>query len=456
MLMSIVLAAGAGTRMKSKLPKVLHRVAGVPMIEHVLDVVEHVNCDRKVVVIGHEAEKVKNAINHRDVQFVLQSERLGTGHAVMKSEKEIADEGNVIVLYGDTPLIKEDSIEKFIKFHIDNNFSASVLTTEVENPKGYGRIVRDRSGQVVAIVEEQDTNEEQKKLMEINSGIYCFKARELKESLSKLDNKNSQGEYYLTDVIEILNKEGKTVGAFKVEDYTEIMGVNSLSQLADAEKMMRNRILGDLMDRGVAIIDPNNTYVGRRVEIGRDTVLYPGSFIMGDTKIGEDCIIGLNTRIEDSIIKDNVEIINSTVLQSTIDSNSKIGPYAYLRPNSHLGKNVKIGDFVEVKNSKIGDNSKASHLSYIGDGEVGENVNIGCGVVFVNYNGVNKNKTIVEDNAFIGCNVNLIAPVTIEKNAYVAAGSTITKKVPKESLGVARIKQSNKEGWVRRKGLIKK
>jgi bifunctional UDP-N-acetylglucosamine pyrophosphorylase/glucosamine-1-phosphate N-acetyltransferase len=453
--MSIILAAGAGTRMKSKIPKVLHKVAGVSMIEHVLDVVEGVDCSKKVVVIGHGAEEVKESIGHRKVQFVLQSERLGTGHAVMQVDEEIPEEGNVIVLYGDTPLIKEDSIKDFIKFHVDNDFSASVLTTEIYDPTGYGRIIRNDLGEVVAIVEERDTNEQQKIIREINSGIYCFKARELKKSLSKLNNKNSQGEYYLTDVIGILNSEGKKVGAFKIEDYTEIIGVNSRNQLADAEKLMRNRILQRLMDEGVTIVDPNNTYIGKKVKIKRDTILYPGSFIMGDTEIGEDCIIGPNTSIEDSVIKDNVEIVSSTILKSHIDSNTKVGPYAYLRPNSKLGKNVKIGDFVEVKNSSIGDNSKASHLSYIGDGEVGKNVNIGCGVVFVNYDGKNKNKTIVEDNAFIGCNVNLVAPVTVKKNAYVAAGSTITKQVPKESLAVARIKQSNIEGWVRRKGLVK-
>ena len=343
MLMSIVLAAGAGTRMKSKLPKVLHKVVGVSMVEHVLDVVEHVDCHKKVVVIGHGADEVKKAIDHRDVKFVLQSETLGTGHAVMQAEEEIPEDGNVIVLYGDTPLINEKSIEKFIKFHEDNDFSASVLTTEIDDPTGYGRIIRNEFDKVVAIVEEKDTSVEQKKIKEINSGIYCFKASELKKSLSKLDNNNNQGEYYLTDVIEILNREDKTVGAYIVEDDTEIMGVNSRRQLAQAERIMQDRILGELMDKGVTIIDPNNTYVGKKVKIDIDTVIYPGCFIMGATEIGEDCKIGPNTRIEDSIIKDNVDIKNSTVLQSSIDSNTNVGPYAYLRPNSDIGKNVKTG-----------------------------------------------------------------------------------------------------------------
>jgi len=453
MLMSIILAAGAGTRMKSKIPKVLHKVAGVSMLEHVIDVIEEIKCSKKVVVIGHEADKVKEATEHRDIEYVLQEEQLGTGHAVMQAENLIGEQGNVIVLYGDTPLINAESIRQFVENHIKEGFAASILTTEVDNPTGYGRIIRDDRGEVLKIVEEKDADSQQKKVKEINSGIYCFKAKDLKESLSGLNNNNNQGEYYLTDVIEILKNKGKKIGGYKLTDFTEIMGVNSRVQLAEAEKIMRKRILNKLMEEGVTIIGPDNTYIDKRVKVAKDTIIYPGTIIEGSTEIGEDCIIGPDVRIQNSIIKNGVEIRNSTVLESYIDSNTKVGPYAYLRPNSELGKNVKIGDFVEVKNSKIGDNSKASHLSYIGDGEVGKNVNIGCGVVFVNYDAKNKHKTIVEDNSFIGCNVNLVAPVTVKKNAYVAAGSTITKEVPEGALSVARAKQKNKEGWVKRKGL---
>lgn len=456
MLMSIILAAGAGTRMKSKLPKILHKVAGVSMLDHVVDVVEEMKCSKNVVVIGHGAEKVKEAMENRKVEFALQENQLGTGHAVMQGEKFIPEEGDVIVLYGDTPLIKSSSIESFINYHRDNNCIASVLTTEIEEPRGYGRIIRNDNGEIIRIVEEKDANNNEKAIKEINSGIYCFKAKQLRDSLGKLTNDNSQGEYYLTDVIGILKESGEKIGAYKLEDHREIMGVNSRIQLSKAEKIMKERILEDLMDEGVTIIDPQNTYINKKVKIGKDSIIYPGTIIAGESNIGEDCIIGPDCRIEDSKIGNKVEIRNSTVVMSYIDDNTNVGPYAYLRPNSKLGKNVKIGDFVEVKNSTIGDNSKASHLTYIGDGEVGENVNIGCGVVFVNYDGKNKNRTIIGDNSFIGCNVNLISPVTVKENAYIAAGSTITKEVPEGSLAVARTPQRNKEGWVERKGLINK
>jgi len=455
MLMSIILAAGAGTRMKSKIPKVLHKVAGISMIENVIDVVEKIGCHNNIVVVGHGAEEVKNSISSRNVDFVYQENQLGTGHAVMQAEKFISDDSDVIVLYGDTPLIRDSSIKEFIQYHSENSLVASILTTVMENPTGYGRILRDEGGEISSIVEEKDADTEVKKIKEINSGIYCFKGKYLKYALSNITNKNEQGEYYLTDVIGILKKENLRVGAFKLDDYREIMGVNSRVQLAEAERIMRERILENLMNNGTTIIDPNNTYIEKGVTIGRDTIIYPGTILKGNTIIGEDCLIGPNCNIEDSEIKNSVEIKSSTIIKSFVDEGTTIGPYAYLRPNSRLGKNVKIGDFVEVKNSVIGNNSKASHLSYIGDGVVGENVNIGCGVVFVNYDGKNKNKTIVEDNAFIGCNVNLISPVTIKKNSYIAAGSTITKDVPPGALSVARSRQQNKEGWVERKGLNK-
>lgn len=452
---AVILAAGAGTRMKSKLPKVIHSVAGRPMVEHVIDAAEENDVDRMIVVIGHEAEQVEKAIGHRNVQFVLQKEQLGTGHAVMQTESHLADEGYVLLLYGDTPLIKAETIRELICYHQNGNYGATVLTAQLDDPTGYGRIIRDENGLVKKIVEHKDATEQEKAIKEVNSGMYCYDAKLLKGALKKLTNDNAQKEYYITDVVEILNREGHGVGAYTVADRAEIMGVNSRAQLAEAEETMRKRILQKWMEEGVTIIDPNHTYVDKDVKIGRDTVLYPGVILKGNTEIGEDCVIGHNCRIEGSIIKNHVEIQSSTIIDSFVDDYCQIGPYAYLRPNSKLGRHVKIGDFVEVKNSTIGDYSKASHLAYIGDGEVGKHVNIGCGVVFVNYDGKNKHKTIVEDYAFVGSNVNLVAPVTVRKNGYIATGSTITKEVPEGALSVARARQENKLGWVARKGLLK-
>lgn len=451
---AIILAAGAGTRMKSKLPKVLHKVCGKPMVEHVIDVAKCSECKDVVVVVGHGAEDVKNQIKN-NVEYVMQKEQLGTGHAVIQAKDYIPDNGYVLLLYGDTPLIEELTIKKMIDYHRKNNLAATVLTAFVENPFGYGRIVKGKDGSVVKIVEQKDCNEEELEINEINSGMYLYDARLLKESLALINNNNSQNEYYITDVVGILNDKGHKVGSYVLEDMEEILGVNSRIQLAQAEEIMKTRILNKLMESGVTLIDPRNTYIDKSVKIGKDTIIYPGAIIQGDTIIGEDCIIGHNSRISNSIIKSSVEIQNSTIIDSFIDEATTVGPYAYLRPKSKIGKNAKIGDFVEVKNATIGDNSKASHLAYIGDAQVGTNVNIGCGVVFVNYDGVNKHKTVVEDNAFVGSNTNLVAPVTIKENAYIATGSTITKEVPSGALSVARAKQRNIEGWVERKGLLK-
>ncbi|WZL72824.1 bifunctional UDP-N-acetylglucosamine diphosphorylase/glucosamine-1-phosphate N-acetyltransferase GlmU [Clostridiaceae bacterium 35-E11] len=455
-LTAVILAAGAGTRMKSKLPKVLHQVCGQTMVAHVMDVAEKAEVQQTILVIGHEAEQVKNSIKDRNVQFALQQEQLGTGHAVMQAEKDLPDEGHVLLLCGDTPLIEEQTIKNLINFHKTGDFQATILTAKFEDPTGYGRIVRNEKGHVIKIVEHKDADEIEKNIQEINSGIYCYDAKLLKRALKKLTNNNAQKEYYITDVIEILNQEGYQIGAYQAEDKTEIMGINSRIQLAQAEEIMRSKILRKLMESGVTILHPQNTYVDKTVKVGRDTILYPGTILKGNTEIGEDCIIGHNCRIENSVIKNNVEIQSSTIIDSFVDESCHVGPYAYLRPNSKLGKKVKIGDFVEVKNSTMGDGSKASHLAYIGDAQVGKNVNIGCGVVFVNYDGKNKYKTTVEDNAFVGSNVNLVAPVTVKQNGYIATGSTITKEVPEGALSVAREKQRNIMGWVEKKGLLKK
>jgi len=453
---AVILAAGAGTRMKSKIPKVLHQICGKSMVEHVIDAAEDVGAEKSVVVVGHGADLVENTLEQRNVQLVWQRQQLGTGHAVIQAKEELPDEGYVLLLYGDTPLIQRKTLEELIAFHHKGEYQVTVMTADLEDPSGYGRIIRDEQNSVLRIVEDKDANSKEKAINEVNSGMYCYNSKCLKEALSELTNNNAQGEYYITDAIEILREKGYNVGAYKIQDRNDIMGINSKPQLAEAQGIMQHRILNELMVSGVTIVHPQNTYVDKGVRIGRDTILYPGAILKGETRIGEDCIIGHSSRIENSIIGDGVEIQSSTIIRSIVDEDCHIGPYAYLRPNSRLGKKVKIGDFVEVKNSVIGDGSKASHLSYIGDAEVGKNVNVGCGVVFVNYDGKNKHKTIVEDNAFVGSNVNLVAPVTVKKHGYIATGSTITSEVPEGALSVARERQVNIPGWVEKKGLLKK
>lgn len=451
----IILAAGQGKRMKSKLPKVLHKICGKPMIDYVTEAVLSAGVKDFVVVVGHGADAVREHLGN-DIKTIHQDNQLGTGHAVMCCESFLKDkDGVVIILAGDAPLINSNTISSVLQYHILNHFSATILTANTENPYGFGRIIRDGFGNVERIVEDKDASEDEKKVKEINSGTYCFNISELLFALKKINNNNAQGEYYLTDVIEILKKDGKKIGAY-VSDFTEFMGVNSRVQLYEASVVMRDRINTRLMNDGVTIIDPNSTYIDANVKIGIDTIIYPNVIIEGNTLIGEECIIGPNSRIVDSIIEDGVECQSSIVLNSLVKSNAKIGPFAYIRPESEIGKEAKIGDFVEVKKSKIGDGTKIPHLTYVGDAEIGQGCNLGCGTITVNYDGTNKHKTIIGNKAFIGCNASIVAPVKIGNNAYVAAGSTITKDVPDGALAVARERQVNLEGWVERRGLWKK
>ncbi|MBU5439284.1 bifunctional UDP-N-acetylglucosamine diphosphorylase/glucosamine-1-phosphate N-acetyltransferase GlmU [Tissierella sp. MSJ-40] len=453
---SIILAAGEGTRMKSKLPKVLHRVCGKPILEYVINASKGAEIEKNIVIVGHGGDSIREYFKDDSVIFKTQpigdNTPYGTGFAVMQGIDCIEDDSTVIILYGDTPLITKDTVSKLINYHNSCGYDGTVLTAVVENPTGYGRIIREETGNILKIVEHKDASEEEKEIKEINSGIYCFNGKLLKYALGKIDNNNAQGEYYVTDVISILKEEDYKVGAYIIEDSREIHGVNSRNQLAFSEEIMRNRINSNYMKQGITIINPEHTYIEEGVKIGRDTIIYPGVIIEGNTEIGEDCVIKQNTKILNSIIGDKVEIESSTIEDSSIGDSTHIGPYAHLRPNSRIGKNVKIGNFVEVKNSIIEDNSKAGHLAYIGDAEVGKNVNIGCGVVFVNYNGREKFRTIVGDDAFIGSNSNLVAPVIVKELGYVAAGSTITKEVGEGVLSIARAPQVNKEGWVEKKG----
>lgn len=459
MIISVILAAGEGTRMKSKLPKVLHKVCGKPLLEYVVNACEKINVNKNIVVVGHGGEKVKEYFNDSSLIFrtqpIYEGAPYGTGFAVMQAIDEIPDDSLVTILYGDTPLITKETVQKLLGFHKAGKYDATVLSAIVDNPKGYGRILRNAGGSISKIVEEKDANLDEKAIKEINSGMYSFNGKALKYALSKIDNNNSQNEYYITDVISILNNEGYKVGVCLMDDPIEIYGVNSRLQLAFCENVMQKRIHEKLMLSGVTIINPDNTYIEEDVVIGSDTIIYPGVSLEGTTHIGEDCIIRGNTRIVDSRISDRVYIESSVIESSSVGYDCHVGPYSHLRPESHLGQNVRIGNFVEVKKSSIMDNSKAGHLAYIGDAQVGSEVNIGCGAIFVNYNGRDKFKTIVGDHAFIGSNANLIAPVEVKDWGYVAAGSTITKEVGEGDLSIARAQQVNKENWVEKKGLKK-
>ncbi|HHZ02161.1 MAG TPA: bifunctional UDP-N-acetylglucosamine diphosphorylase/glucosamine-1-phosphate N-acetyltransferase GlmU [Tissierellia bacterium] len=449
--MSIILAAGEGTRMKSDIPKTLHKVCGKEMIRYIIEASINSGIEKNVVVLGHGKEKVGQNIKDMNVitveQPIGEGVPYGTGYAVMVAEKYINDEDTVLILCGDGPLIRKETLMEFLNYHKKNNWGATVMTAYLNNPKGYGRIIRKEDNSLDKIVEEKDASEEIKNINEINTGIFCFKGNLLKYALSKITTDNSQGEYYLTDTIKVLNHEGFKIGGYIIEDENEVKAVNDRVQLAEVTEIMRNRINQKHMYSGVTIIDPSHTYIDDSVTIGRDTVIYPNTYLEEGTVIGCNCTIGPNTRIINSVIRDNVTVESSKVVESFVDEGTSVGPFANLRPGSKIGKKVKIGDFVEVKKSTIGDNSKSSHLAYIGDAEIGKNVNIGCGVVFVNYDGKNKHKTIVKDGAFIGSNANLVAPVIVEEEGFVAAGSTITENVEQGSLAIARARQVNKKGF---------
>ena len=448
---AVILAAGQGTRMKSKLYKVLHSVCGKPMVQHVVDQVNSLEMEKMVVVVGHGAEKVQDQLGSDQIEYVLQEEQLGTAHAVMQADEALAnEEGITLVVCGDTPLIKSETMEKLIAEHQSTGAKATILTAKPEDPTGYGRIIRNSQGTVERNVEHKDASEEERKVNEINTGTYCFDNKALFEALKQVNNDNVQGEYYLPDVIEILQNAGEVIAAYTTPDFNETLGVNDRVALSQAESIMKKRINERHMRNGVTLIDPEQTYISDDAEIGSDTVIYPGTVILGNVKIGEENIIGPHSEIKDSVIGSGNTIRQSVVHDSEVGNNTAVGPFAHIRPKSVLENNVKIGNFVEIKKSVMSTGSKASHLSYIGDAEIGKDVNLGCGSITVNYDGKNKFLTKVEDGAFIGCNSNLVAPVTVGKNAYVAAGSTITEDVPAESLSIARARQTVKENYVQK------
>lgn len=448
-LTAVILAAGKGTRMKSKLPKVLHKVGGKPMVEHVLDAAEAAGCKDNVVVIGHGADLVREVIGSR-ARIALQAEQLGTGHAVLQAAEALKDfQGTVMILCGDTPLLEGAELRRFYEEHVKLGAAATVMTAEMDDPTGYGRILRDEKGEVAAIVEQKDATEEQRRIREINTGNYCMEAPLLFEVLKTLGNDNAQGEYYLTDVLAKLRAMGKKVGGVKTDDSEMTMGVNSRVHLAQAEAAMRRRTLEQFMNDGVTIMDPASTFIEKTVRIAPDTVIYPNTWLQGNTVIGADCEIGPDVRME------NVQVGDRCHLQFLYGHDCQVlddvtaGPYVHLRPDTVIGNHVMIGNFVEVKNSNIGTGTKLPHLQYIGDSDIGSNVNMGCGCITVNYDSKFKHRTVIGDNAFVGCNSNLVAPVTVGPDTYIAAGSTITKEVPANALGVARARQTNIAGWAK-------
>ncbi len=447
---TIILAAGQGTRMRSQRPKVLHQVAGKPMILHVMDNSRKAGSDETVVVVGYKGESVQEVLPSK-VKTVIQSEQLGTGHAVACALPYLErNDDNILVLMGDAPLVRPEILKQMIVHHRSQNNGVTVLTAEIENPAGYGRMVTTEAGDLLKIVEEKDADAKEKSIKEVNGGMYCFTSKHLVDALAEIKPQNAQGEYYLTDTIEIIRNKNGRVGVFKTDAY-DIMAVNSKNQLAAVEKAFRNYNNSRLMEEGAIMIDPDTTYLSADTTIGRDAIIYPGVITEGNVSIGAECVIGQNSRIVNSKIGDKTRVDASTVLDSVVGENTKVGPYAYIRPGSEIGNDVKIGDFVEVKNAVIKDGAKASHLTYIGDAQVGENVNLGCGTVFVNYDGYNKYKVVVGKNSFIGCNTNLIAPVEVGENVYVAAGSTITEDIPSRAFAIARQKQVVKENYQIRK-----
>nr|MDH3083168.1 bifunctional UDP-N-acetylglucosamine diphosphorylase/glucosamine-1-phosphate N-acetyltransferase GlmU [Bacillus subtilis] len=446
---AVVLAAGQGTRMKSKLYKVLHPVCGKPMVEHVVDEALKLSLSKLVTIVGHGAEEVKKRLGDKS-EYALQAEQLGTAHAVKQAQPFLADEkGVTIVICGDTPLLTAETMEQMLKEHTQREAKATILTAVAEDPTGYGRIIRAENGAVQKIVEHKDASEEERLVTEINTGTYCFDNEALFRAIDQVSNDNAQGEYYLPDVIEILKNEGETVAAYQTGNFQETLGVNDRVALSQAEQFMKERINKRHMQNGVTLIDPMNTYISPDAVIGSDTVIYPGTVIKGEVQIGEDTIIGPHTEIMNSAIGDRTVIKQSVVNLSKVGNDVNIGPFAHIRPDSVIGNEVKIGNFVEIKKTQFGDRSKASHLSYVGDAEVGTDVNLGSGSITVNYDGKNKYLTKIEDGAFIGCNSNLVAPVTVGEGAYVAAGSTVTEDVPGKALAIARARQVNKDDYVK-------
>ncbi|WP_064616635.1 bifunctional UDP-N-acetylglucosamine diphosphorylase/glucosamine-1-phosphate N-acetyltransferase GlmU [Streptobacillus moniliformis] len=442
-MISIILAAGKGTRMKSNISKLMHKVNGQPMIVKLVNTLNKAGLKKNILILGYLKEQILEVL---DNEYVIQEEQLGTGHAVIIAKNKILEnDDDILICNGDGPLLTVETINKMKEKFEKDSLDCLILSCEVNNPFGYGRIIKE-NGKVTNIIEEVDATVEQKNIKEINAGVYLFKKTSLLSILDKFNNDNKKGEYYLTDAVKLLNEEKLKVDSLVLEDEKEMLGVNSKSQLAEVSKILRERKNEELMKNGTILIDPNNTYIEEDVVIGEDTIIYPNVYIEKGTRIGNNCIIHSGTRIENSIIGNNVTIDNSVVELSVIEDNVSIGPFAHIRPNSLLKEKSKIGNFVEIKKATLHKGVKCGHLTYVGDSEIGENTNIGAGTITCNYDGSKKHKTNIGKNCFIGSNSIIVAPVEIGENVLTAAGSVITKDIPNDSIAFGRAKQVNKIG----------
>ncbi len=448
---AIILAAGQGKRMKSKLVKVLHPLAGMPMLFYVLDLVDRLEIPKVFVIVGHQADRVTQAVSGRRVQCLLQDPPLGTGHAVLQAKEELKDfDGAVLILSGDTPLLREQTIQRLWEAHQSEGATVTLLTAKRAAPYGYGRIIRKEGGALDRIVEEKDANAAERLIQEVNTGVYIIKASFLFEALGKVKPDNLQQEYYLTDVARIAVQEGARLASCE-GDFEEVIGINSRAEIAAAEAVLRKRINAHWMAEGVTLIDPAQIRIDAAVTIGRDSVLHPGVTLEGKTQVGEDCVL-YPSRIKNSRLGQGVVIKDHCLIEEAeIESEVSVGPFAHLRPGTLLRKGAKVGNFVEIKKSELGEGSKANHLTYLGDTVVGKGVNIGAGTITCNYDGRKKYQTIIEDEVFIGSDTQLVAPVRVGARSLIAAGSTITRNVPPDTLAISRVKQENKEGWTKKR-----
>ena len=453
MISVIVLAAGEGTRMKSKRAKVLHRAGGMPLVEHVVNTAAHLTGEENVVVVvGHQAEEVKSALADRDVRFVLQKEQRGTGHAVMACRDAVEHAGLLVVLYGDCPLLSEATLRRLIAVHEKNGAAATLITTRLADPTGYGRIILDERGNVKAIVEQKAAAPEQLAVDLINPGMYCFRSDLLWKHIGEIGTANPAGEYYLTDMVEILNRAGHTVAAMESADASELLGINSRVELAEVDGIFRARKVRELMLTGVTIEKPETVTIDMPVAIGADSIIGAFTHILGHSEIGGDCRIGPGCVIESSLIEDRVHVAPYTLIGSShVRRDARVGPFSRLRMENEVGEGAHVGNFVELKKTRLGAGAKANHLAYLGDADIGERSNIGAGAITCNYDGVTKHRTEIGDDAFVGSNATLVAPLHVGKGSYIGAGSVITKPVPEGALAVGRGHQVNKEGWVARK-----